>query len=492
MRVLLRMTQKRSHSPAHPMCKAHIVALLLLSAYAPAARSQSSTVDEATTALKRASQFMREKVATRGGYLWQYSTDLTGRWGEGKATATQIWVQPPGTPTVGTTFLQAYQRTGDDYYLDAAREAAHALTFGQMQSGGWDYRIDFAPPEQRQLYYRHDAAAGRPKPDNARSYTVFDDDTSQSALRFLMQYDRATRFTDTKVADAVRYALERFLQGQYPNGAWPQRYERPCDPAKCPVQPASYPDSWSRVYPDPKPNFRHYYTLNDHVMHDMIQTMLLAHEIYGRQECLLSARRGGDFLLLAQMPEPQPAWAQQYDLQMRPAWARRFEPPSIVTTESLGVLTALMDLYVATGDHKYHRTIPKALAWFDRVRRPDGRRARFYELTTDKPLYFNKKYELVYTDDDTPTHYGFVTELNTEAFRRRHSGLDRERAQYLKHEHRMQVPPIKMPRPSQVRSAIDTLDEQGRWLDEDRIRCATFVRNTNILSSYILKMRKGK
>ena len=37
----------------------------------------------------------------------------------------------------------------------------------------------------------------------------------------------------------------------------------------------------------------------------------------------------------------------------------------------------------------------------------NNRRARFYELTTNKPLYFTTKYELVYTDTDLPTHYAF-------------------------------------------------------------------------------------
>ena len=40
------------------------------------------------------------------------------------------------------------------------------------------------------------------------------------------------------------------------------------------------------------------------------------------------AERAGDFILAAQMPEPQPAWAQQYDAAMHPAWARKFEPAS--------------------------------------------------------------------------------------------------------------------------------------------------------------------
>src|SRR5688572_17518434 len=54
--------------------------------------------------LDRATGFFRS-IATHGGYLWSYSADLKDRRGEGKATATQIWVQPPGTPAVGQTFL---------------------------------------------------------------------------------------------------------------------------------------------------------------------------------------------------------------------------------------------------------------------------------------------------------------------------------------------------------------------------------------------------
>ncbi len=59
----------------------------------------------------------------------------------------------------------------------------------------------------------------------------------------------------------------------------------------------------------------------------MTETLAAAHEIYRDDKCLAAIRRLGDFLLLAQMPEPQPAWAQQYHYDMQPAWARKFEPP---------------------------------------------------------------------------------------------------------------------------------------------------------------------
>ena len=79
--------------------------------------------DEASRALKRAASFYREEVASHGGYVYYYSVDLRQRWGEGKVSPETIFVQPPGTPTVGMAYLKAYAATGDRFYLDAAREA---------------------------------------------------------------------------------------------------------------------------------------------------------------------------------------------------------------------------------------------------------------------------------------------------------------------------------------------------------------------------------
>src|SRR5262249_22972099 len=73
--------------------------------------------EQAQKALRKAAQYFRTQVATEGGYLWRYSDDLKRREGERKATATMVWVQPPGTPAVGMAYLTAYEATGDAYYL---------------------------------------------------------------------------------------------------------------------------------------------------------------------------------------------------------------------------------------------------------------------------------------------------------------------------------------------------------------------------------------
>ena len=65
--------------------------------------------------MKRATRFMVEKVATNGGYVWSYLPDMSRRWGEMEAFPTMIWVQPPGTATMGHLYLDAYHATGDAY-----------------------------------------------------------------------------------------------------------------------------------------------------------------------------------------------------------------------------------------------------------------------------------------------------------------------------------------------------------------------------------------
>jgi len=54
--------------------------------------------DEGVAAMHKAVGFFREEVSAEGGYLWRYSADLARREGEGKAHASTVWVQPPGTP----------------------------------------------------------------------------------------------------------------------------------------------------------------------------------------------------------------------------------------------------------------------------------------------------------------------------------------------------------------------------------------------------------
>src|SRR4249919_3710252 len=113
-----------------------LVAVLAFAALASlsAGRSSAQTPQAPDRAavlatMKRATTFMVEKVAYKGGYVWNYLPDMTRRWGEMEATPTMIWIQPPGTPVMGHLYLDAYHATKDEYYYRAAEQVASALAF---------------------------------------------------------------------------------------------------------------------------------------------------------------------------------------------------------------------------------------------------------------------------------------------------------------------------------------------------------------------------
>ena len=98
----------------------------------PAQADRATSRDEATQALRRATDFFRTQVAAEGGYLWRYSEDLSKREGEGKASETTVWVQPPGTATVGHAYLDAYHATKDEQFY-AERDVPHGTVEEHLQ-----------------------------------------------------------------------------------------------------------------------------------------------------------------------------------------------------------------------------------------------------------------------------------------------------------------------------------------------------------------------
>ena len=419
---------------------------------------------EARKALHRAVGFFRNTVSADGGYLWKYSHDLARREGEGRANRGTSWVQPPGTPVVGEAYLAAWRTCEDPVLRDAAIHAGHHLVNGQLRSGGWDYRIETDPRARQAYAYRR---GGNPQ---GRNRTTLDDNTTQSALQYLMHLDRALEFRNARVHSAVEYALRALLQAQFPNGAWAQRYSEFPDPAKFPVRKAGYPKNWSRTFP--KKRYYTFYTFNDNSIADVVKLMFEAAAIYGDKRYVAAAEKAGDFILLAQMPAPQPAWAQQYDENMHPAWARKFEPPGVTGGESKGIMRTLIFLYRKTGRKKYLDAVTPALDYLKKSRLSDGRLARFYELKTNRPLYFTRKYELVYTDDDLPTHYGFQVGSKLDSIeaawqRAKRAGPDEPSSGKLSKPRR---PKLTTAVKTRARAAIDAMDSRGAWVEQGKLR----------------------
>jgi len=459
---------------------------------------------QARSALARASDYLRS-ISTEGGYLWRYSPDLRHRLGEEIATPTQIWVQPPGTPTLGEAFLRAYAVTREPRYLGQARAAALALVRGQLQSGGWDYVVEFAPEKRPAWAFRSDPAAAAPGQQNISTY---DDDNTQSALRFLLAFVAAAPSApdqrDADIRDCLQYGLRKLMEAQYPNGGWPQRWNgTPHAPSARPLLKASYPADYPREQPDT--NYTGHYTLNDDTQSDAIRTLLEANQRTGRSEYLRAAKRGGDFLLLAQLPEPQPVWAQQYDSEMHPAWARAFEPPSVTSNESAHVVGLLLELFLMTGDPRYIERVPAAIAWFKRSALSPGLWSRLYELQTNRPIYGDRDKRIHYTlqevSEERRTHYAWQSGFGIPALI--------ERAEQLLHGGRKKwlatqqpatlTPAQKAARAAElepaVREVIAAQDAQGRWitpagrkyqgLDGPWVEMGTFNAHLRTLCDYL-------
>ena len=451
------------------------------------------TVTRVTASMRLATQFMTNRVASHGGYLWRYSADLQQREGEGRADEQTVWVQPPGTPSVGEAFLRAYQATGDKAQLAAAQAAGRCLMDGQLRSGGWDYRIVFDPKQRTRYAYRVEDA-----PSKSRNVSTLDDDTTQAALRFMILLDQATDFEDERLNEAIEHGLQSLLDVQYPNGAWPQRFSDRPDMSLFPVKPASIPRTWSRDYA--KRDYRSDYTFNDNSIADVVELMFLAARVYDDERYFEAAKRAGEFILLAQLPDPQPAWAQQYDAKMHPVWARKFEPAAVTGGESQGVLRALLMIYRQTGDRNFLEPIPRAIEYLRKSMLSDGRLARFYELNTNRPLYFTRQYELTYQDDDLPTHYGFKVSSKLDSIEREYEKLKVMSKEQLARSQRQRTPALSKSLENQAKTVIAALDSQGRWLTKDKLRtfedptgeiidCRQFVRNMDVLSRFVASNR---
>jgi hypothetical protein len=178
----------------------------------------------ALDAMKRATIFMVGKVSTRGGYVWEYLPDFSRRWGEIEARPSMIWIQPPGTATMGHLFLDAYHATGDEYYYRAAEQVAGALVQGELASGGWNYVMDFAGERSLRDWY---STVGRnawrlEEFQHDWGNATFDDGGTVESASLLLRLYLEKR--DPKHRQALDRAIRFVLDSQHPVGAWPQRF----------------------------------------------------------------------------------------------------------------------------------------------------------------------------------------------------------------------------------------------------------------------------
>lgn len=390
---------------------------LALTALPAAAQTDKRKVEDT---MKRATRFMVEKVATNGGYVWSYSADLKKRWGEMEAYPSMIWVQPPGTPSMGHLFLDAYHATGDDYYYQAAEKSAAALIAIQQDSGGWHYFGNFAGEASTKEWY---ATIGKNawRLEEFQHYwgnATFDDAGTSEAMQFLLRL--YVEKHDPKYLPALKKALGFVLESQYPIGGWPQRF-----PLK------------SEFSHHGKPDYTSFITFNDDVAGENIQFLLYAYQVLGADQKVYDAIiRAMNVFLVTQQAAPQAGWGLQYTLDLKPVGARTYEPDALVTHTTATNIKQLMRFYRLTGDKKFLARIPEALDWLDSVKLPTevvkGRGyPTFIEIGTNKPLYVHRRgsnivngeYYVDYNPANTITHYSAWRGINVPALRKEYAAL---------------------------------------------------------------------
>ncbi len=375
-----------------------------------AAFAQASADPAVLEAMRRATRFMVEEAAVNGGYVWSYLPDFSRRWGELEASPTMIWIQPPGTATMGHLFLDAYHATGDEFYYEAARSATGAVIAAQVSAGGWNYVHDTAGEAAEQQWYDTVAANAWRLEEFRKRYGngTFDDAGTSEAAQLLLRMYLEKR--DETYRGPLYKAIDFILDAQYPNGGWPQRFPLPEDE-----------DDYTR-----------YITFNDDVAGENLEFLIFAYQALGEARLLDPIRRGMDIFLETQQPMPQPGWGlQHYVHDLTPAPARSIEPRAFATHTTAANIRALIGFYRLTGDRKYLARIPEAIDWLESVAapadiRPPGRtHPTFIQIGNGRPLYIHRRGSNItngsyYADEnpnDTVIHYGSFRAVDTDALR---------------------------------------------------------------------------
>ncbi|ADL02245.1 pectate lyase [Brevundimonas subvibrioides] len=304
-------------------------------------------------AMRRATRFMTDRVATRGGYVWSYLADFSRRWGEMEAWPGMIWTQAPGTPEMGHIFLDAFHATGEALYYDAAERAGDALVAGQHPSGGWNYIIDFHGEASLRRWYETIGRNGWRLEEFQHYYgnATFDDHATVECARFLLRLHLEKG--EPRFREAVDRAVGFVLDSQYPVGGWPQRWPKM--------------DDFSH---HGRPDYTGYITLNDEVAEENIDFLLLVLQQLRDERVRAPIERAMACFLALQQPQPSPGFALQYTLDLRPAGARTYEPAALSPHTTAAAVDRLMDFYELTGDRAFLTRVPEAIAWLRDVEAP--------------------------------------------------------------------------------------------------------------------------
>ena len=373
------------------------------------------------------------------------------------------------------------------YATPYARSAADNLLLYQSPVGAWPKNTDLLAPATPE------ALAEVEKGGKA---DTIDNGATTLPLRFLARIAAATG--EPRYLEAARRGVDYLLAAQYPNGGFPQ------------------------FYPLRKGYYSHV-TFNDGAMIHALQVLrdvaqgrapfeFLDDEHRSRAGAAVS--RGIDCILKTQVrQEGRPTvWCAQYDENtLEPAWARKYEPPSLSGAESVGAVRFLMA--VEDPSPELIAAVEGAVAWFrsvaisgkrlDRIKRADGRTerllvddpsapplwARFYELGTNRPLYMDRNSEPVYDFAQIAYERRSGYDYHTEAPA---TLLDRDYPVWRERRAKAPAPPVPERHRVVVTSDIGGTDPDDYQSMAHLLLCADTLEIEGLISSPFEREGKDK
>jgi PelA/Pel-15E family pectate lyase len=270
---------------------------------------------------------------------------------------------------------------------EAAAVAASVIQY-QTPAGGWPKNTDMTAPPSAEFL-------AETKPDH-RAATI-DNGATTTQLAYLARFVAATG--DAAAQAAFERGFDYLLAAQYANGGWPQYF---------PLREGYYT----------------HITYNDDAMVNVL--VVLREAAAGRApyafvdsdrraRATAAVERGVACILRTQVRQAGrlTAWCAQHDeTTLAPAWARKFEPPSLSGNESDGLVEFLMGIEQPSTE--VIAAVEGAVAWFeaskvtglrlDDTPGADGKKdrhvvadpaapalwARFYELETNRPVFMGR------------------------------------------------------------------------------------------------------
>jgi PelA/Pel-15E family pectate lyase len=290
------------------------------------------------------------------------------------------------------------------YTPDQITNIADNMLLFQKNNGGWPKNYDMQAiltPEQKDSLIKSKSLLN----------TTFDNRTTYSQIDYLARVYKYTKAEKYKTA-ALK-GLNYIIAAQYSNGGWPQYY---------PLE-----DNYSRYITYNDDAFAGIMFLLKDIIEHKPQYSFIDDQF--RQQLQATYDKGLDCILKTQINDAgrPTAWCQQYDeVNLQPAWARKFEPPSICNGESVMIVELLMS--IKKPSPAVIAAVENAVAWFNesmirgirvetfaapemvtpyRISKTDKRVVtdssappiwtRYYELKTHRPVFCNRDSKLVYT-----------------------------------------------------------------------------------------------